>query len=68
MADSDQCFIGGEGKSYAYDPIVRFKTKPAAPIIPAPVIVGPAPDIPPLKSVPKEPSVEVKMEEKQRTL
>ena len=68
MADSDQCFIGGEGRSYAYDPIVRFKSKPTVPIIPEPVIVGPAPDIPPLKNAPKETSVEVNKEEKQRTL
>lgn len=25
MSDSDQCFIGGEGRSYAYDPIIRLK-------------------------------------------
>lgn len=27
MADSDQCFIGGAGRSYAYDPIIRLKPK-----------------------------------------
>lgn len=32
MSDSDQCFIGGEGRSYAYDPIIRLKPKADIPI------------------------------------
>jgi hypothetical protein len=31
MADSDQCFIGGAGRSYAYDPIIRLKPKTEIP-------------------------------------
>ena len=40
MSDSDQCFIGGEGRSYAYDPIIRLK-QPKAVVadIPIPVTV-----------------------------
>ena len=26
-SDNDMCFIGGEGRSYAYDPIIRLKPK-----------------------------------------
>lgn len=40
MSDSDQCFIGGEGRSYAYDPIIRLKQpKVVATDIPVPVQV-----------------------------
>jgi hypothetical protein len=40
MSDSDQCFIGGEGRSYAYDPIIRLKQpKAAVADIPIPVTV-----------------------------